>query len=172
MIRRRGGLLVLLTATAAVLGCAGCEHGIILRGKVNIPLEVQRQFSKDGPGIVVIGGGSPGASVYQELLYVLCDPGSDVLSVPFYQDHYGCAKEGTMSFWVTRLAPVDRASLACGTGGQQNFAYLVGNGKITVPDSFDTGKTVASAKVTIFKGKGGMCRDGEETVEATVTLTP
>lgn len=170
MSRRRRGFLVLLTA-AAVAGCAGCEHGITVRGRVNIPLEVQRQFSREAPGIVVMDGGSPGATVYTELLAVLCDVGSDVLAVPFFQDNYGCAKEGTLSFWVTRLAPVDRASLTCGIG-QQNFSSLIGHGKITIPDSFHPDETVASAKVTIFKGKGGVCRDGEENVDATVTLTP
>jgi hypothetical protein len=171
VIQRQTWVWALLTA-AAVMGCAGCEHGITVRGRVNIPLEVQRQFSKDAPGIVVMVGGSSGADVHAELLAVLCDPGSDVLAVPFEQSHYGCVVEGPLNFWVTRLAPVDRNSVACGTN-EQSFDYLINTGKITIPDSFDKDKAVASAKVTIFKGQSrGVCRSGEDMVEATVTLTP
>jgi hypothetical protein len=165
------GRAVIALMTAAVLVAAGCEHGITVSGKVRIPLEVQREFSKDAPGIVVMGGGSSGSNVTAQLLAVLCDPASAELAVPFYQDQYGCASEGTLWFWVTRVAPMDRASLTCGVH-QEDFGAVIGHGKVTVPDSFDKDKTVAAANVTIFKGKGkAPCRSGEENIDVAVTPT-
>jgi hypothetical protein len=157
-----------LALSIAVLGVA-CEHGIVLRGQVNVPLEVQRAFSKESPGIVVMGGGFGGGTISAQLLAVLCEPTAAPLAIPFLQEQMGCAAEGTAWFKVTRLADRDRQSLACGIR-QENFDALINGRRITVPDSFDKNKVVADAAVTIFRGKGGSCRNGDETISATVAL--
>jgi hypothetical protein len=166
------GRAVVALMTAAVLGAAGCEHGITIRGTVRIPLEVQREFSKDAPGIVVMGEGTTGVNINDQLLAVLCDPAATELAIPFFQDQHGCAYEGTVWFWITRLAPVDRKSLACGVH-QEDFGAVLGHDKVTAPDSFDINKTVASASVTIFAGQDrAPCRSGEENIDVTVKPTP
>jgi hypothetical protein len=156
-------------AAAIAVGGGGCEHGITLRGQVSVPVEVQQQFSKDAPGILVMGGGFGGGTISAQLLAVLCEPQPQELSVPFSQSQNGCAAEGTAWFKLTRLAPADRAGLSCGIR-QENFDALINTHRITVPDSFDKDKVVADASVTIFKGQGGSCSNGDETVAATLKL--
>jgi hypothetical protein len=162
----RLGRTIGLAAAIAVLGGA-CEHGITLRGQVTVPVEVQQQFSKDAPGIVVMGGGFGGGTLTAQLLAVLCDPQPTALIIPFSQSQHGCAAEGTAWFTLTRLAPADRATLTCGIQ-QENFNALVNGGRVTVPDSFDRVKAVAEATVTVFKGEGGSCHDGDESVSTTL----
>jgi hypothetical protein len=164
----RLGRLVGVTAAIA-LSTAACEHGITLRGQIAVPVEVQQQFSKEAPGIVVMGGGFGGGTISAQLLGVLCEPQATPLVIPFAQSQNGCAAEGTAWFKLTRLAAADRADLACGVR-QENFAALVNAGRVTVPDSFDKDKAVAEASTVIFKGEDGACHDGDEQIS--LTLTP
>jgi len=154
----------LVPALLALIGSA-CEHGITLRGQVSVAPELQRQFSRDAPGILVFGGGFGKGTISAQLLAVLCDPTDQPLIVPLHHEQYGCAAEGTAWFRITRLAPADRAGLPCGVR-QQEFDALINNGRIKVPDSVN--EVVASTTVTIFQGEGGSCSNGDETVAATL----
>lgn len=163
MTRRLAGFMMAAAITA------GCEHGISLRGQVQIPGDVQAQFSKDAPGLVVFGGGFGNGTLSAQLLAVLCDPTPQPLAIPVALEQRGCAAEGTAWFKVTKLAPGDRAGLTCGVH-QEDFDALVNSHRISVPASFDKDHVVAQTTVTIFKGGSGVCRNGVDTIDATVKL--
>jgi hypothetical protein len=161
-VSRQAGPLFLCLWGLVLLGSA-CEHAITLRGQVEVAVEVQRQFSREAPGILVLGGGFGKGTISAQLLAVLCDAGDQPLVVPFHQEQFGCAAEGSVWFRLSRLAAADRDRLSCGTK-QQDFDALVNGGRVTVPDS--ASQVVASTTVAIFPGKGGRCGSGEESIQA------
>jgi hypothetical protein len=150
---------------ALALLAGACEHGIILRGQVQVDAELQRRFSKDAPGILVVGGGFGKGTLDAQLLAVLCDPGDQPLTAPFHIEQLGCARPGTAWFRLTRLHPADRAQLTCGVQ-QQGFDLLINTGRVTVPDSI--ADVVATTNVPIFADKDGACENADQTITATM----
>lgn len=153
---------------ALLVMITGCEHGFRLRGQATVPGEVQRMFSPEAPGLLVMGGGQGGATVSPELLAVLCAPASAEMPVPLAYDRLGCATEGTLWFKVIPLGSV-AARPACGIR-QENYWAMFNRNQVP---RLDEQPVLAQASVTIFKGRtGGWCRNGEETLKVVLAPPP
>jgi hypothetical protein len=168
MRQARAGLGAGLLAALLALAAGACEHVVTLRGQAVVPVDLQRQFTRDAPGLLLFGGGAGQVSLGADLVAVLCEPGDQPLSVPFQNESFDCAHEGTVWFRLTRMVPAEKEAVSCGIK-QQNFDALVNNGRLTRASSENV---VASASATVFAGKGGACRSGEETIHVTLAPPP
>ena len=145
-----------LAFAAAVLGVA-CEHGITLRGTVTIPTDLQQQFSRARPGVILLEVSIPKSSVPGYRLAVLCEPTASPLVAPFVHASFGCAKEGVVR---ARLVPSSAAEApACGV--QQ----ALWTSEAAEP-------VVAAGEHTVFRGQTGSfgCSSGEDSIE--IVLQP
>jgi hypothetical protein len=162
------GLAPGVLAAVLALAGAGCEHVVTLRGQAVVPVDLQRQFTRDAPGLLLFGGGAGQVSLGADLVAVLCEPSDQPLAVPFRKESFDCAHEGTVWFRLTRMLPAEKDAVPCGIK-QQNFDALVNNGRLTRASSENV---VASASATVFAGKSGSCRSGEEALEVTLAPPP
>ena len=97
----RFAMAVLIAAGA--VAPAACEHGIDLQGKVSVPGDVQRMFSSQHPGELVVKAQIPGQPDITAPSVILCEPvsGADrVVDVKVLK--LGCASEANalVSAWV------------------------------------------------------------------------
>lgn len=147
-----------LAFAAAVLGVA-CEHGIALRGAAIIPTDLQQQFSRARPGVILLEVSIPKTSVADYRLAVLCEPMASPLVAPFVLDGFGCAKEGVVR---ARLV-LSSAAEAPACGVQQ--ALWTSEAREPV---------VAGGEHTVFRGQTGSsgCSSGEESFDIVLTSLP
>jgi len=99
---RRISIKALGLLAGAVLPLAACEHGIGLQGKVSVPTHVQRMFSAQHPGELVIKAEMVDQPDITVPSVILCDStGADrVIEVKYVK--LACAIEDTalVSAWV------------------------------------------------------------------------
>jgi hypothetical protein len=93
-------LLGLLAFTA--LPQAACEHGIDLRGKVAVPAQVQRMFSPEHPGELVVKAQIPGQPDITAQSVILCAPTDHERVIDIKHLELACAGDETamVSAWV------------------------------------------------------------------------
>lgn len=133
-----------LLISLLLLGPCACEESIRLEGTVVVPPDVQKKFTANQPGAVIVTGEIPGSSLPLRAVWVLCGPTDTAIEAPFDIDKFGCANEGTLRATVR---PVTPDFGACGTH----------DGKITGT----LGETIlADGSAQVFKGKHG-CGSGE-----------
>jgi hypothetical protein len=98
---RRLSITGLGLLACGALPLAACEHGIGLQGKVNVPSQVQRMFSAQQPGELVVKAQMIGQAITAPSV-ILCDSTSAdrVIQVKFVK--LACASEDTalVSAWV------------------------------------------------------------------------
>jgi hypothetical protein len=156
-------------ALAAGLAGAGCEYEVTLRAQALVPVELQREFSTEAPGLLVLFGKAGTAPLGIHQLAVLCEPGDQPLEAGFFHQTHSCAEEGQVQFHLTRVAPAERGAVVCGVG-QQPFGWPGGAGP---PTQASLNEVVGRAVATVFAGQGGRgCRDGEEMVRVTLGRVP
>jgi hypothetical protein len=109
-VRAPIGLLGLLAVTALPLGA--CEHGIDLRGKVAVPAQVQRLFSPQHPGELVVKAQIPGQPDITAQSVILCEPMADERVIEVRHLELACAGDETamVSAWVL---PRKAAEVSC-----------------------------------------------------------
>src|SRR5207248_6811628 len=81
---------------------AACEHGIDLSGKVSVPGDVQRMFSAQHPGELVVKAQIPGQPDINAPSVILCEPVGAERVVDVKVVKRGCATDATAlsSAWV------------------------------------------------------------------------
>ena len=99
---RRLSITGLGLLTCAALSLAGCEHGIGLQGKVSVPSHVQRMFSAQHPGELVVKAqiiGQPDITVPS---VILCDATNAERVIDVKYVKLACVNEDTalVSAWV------------------------------------------------------------------------
>jgi len=91
-----------IAIAAAAVAPAACEHGIELQGKVSVPGDVQRMFSSQHPGELVVKAQIPGQPDITAPSVILCEPvaGERVVDVKVLK--LGCASEANalVTAWV------------------------------------------------------------------------
>jgi hypothetical protein len=137
-------------STALVL--CGCEHGITLRGTVTVPPAVQSAYSAQNRGVVYLQADIPKTGLVSYRLATLCDPKPEPLVLDYFEDRFGCAKEGPLTAWVTPVAADDAHT--CGGAPE----HSPGNGR---------DQATAFATAPVFRGNTGElgCSSGSETVD-------
>lgn len=135
----------LLVAALVLAGLAACDPIFALHGTVTVSPSLQREFSAEHRGRLVVvarhqGGGFPHAS-----WATLCEPSDAPLVVPFEFQKVGCAQETVVEARLERVLEKEPAQIpACGTKGQM----------VIIRDE----ALVASAHETVLAGKTG-CDD-------------
>jgi hypothetical protein len=139
-----------LAPLVAALLAAGCEHGILLRGAVTVPVSLQGGFSPQSPGVVVVTGTIPKSGGFAYRIGVLCGPSAAPVVLPLVHDDFGCAKEGVIDAVLVRPQPGETA--ACGAG--------------QAPWGGSTADALATGSEVVFAGRGGGfgCASGEDEV--------
>ena len=96
----RFAMTVLLAGGASAL--SACEHGIDLEGKVSVPGDVQRMFSSQHPGELVVKAQIPGQPDITAPSVILCEPVSGERVVDVKVVKLGCASEANalVSAWI------------------------------------------------------------------------
>jgi hypothetical protein len=109
-------LAIIMVASGAV---SACDPIFILKGSVTIPPTLQRSFSPEQRGRLVVvarhaGGGFPHFS-----WTTLCEPSDGPLVVPFTFQKVGCLQETVVQARLERIVDASPAELpACGSQGQ------------------------------------------------------
>jgi hypothetical protein len=87
---------------ALALPLAACEHGIGLQGKVAVPAQVQRLFSAQHPGELVVKAQIPGQPDITARSVILCEPTAVERVIDVKHLTAACASEETalVSAWV------------------------------------------------------------------------
>jgi hypothetical protein len=99
---------------ATVLTLAACEHGIDLTGQVSVPASVQRMFSADRPGELIVRVKAPEKTfAWTALDELLCAPGDADKAFPIRQFWFGCAVPEVVMVSAV-VVPRDNGDLACG----------------------------------------------------------
>ena len=91
-----------MLACAALLPLAACEHGIGLQGKVAVPAQVQRMFSAQHPGELVVRAQIPGQPDITTRSVILCEPTDVERLIDVRHLEFACAGDKTamVSAWV------------------------------------------------------------------------
>lgn len=151
------GLLV-----GAVLPLAACEHGIGLQGKVSVPSQVQRMFSAQHPGELVVKAQMVGQPDITVPSVILCDSteADRVIEVKYVK--VACAIEDTalVSAWVV---PRTAHEVSCSQPAGQPRAR-----DVRQSDALAFGRTVVPVNLAAEAPTG--CRDGWITFA--LTLAP
>jgi hypothetical protein len=151
------GLLV-----GAVLPLAACEHGIGLQGKVSVPAHVQRMFSAQHPGELVVK-----AQMVDQVItapsVILCDSTSADRVIEVKYVKLACAIEDTalVSAWVVPRAAHE---VSCSAQAAQPRALDVQQAS----NALAFGRTVVPVDLAAEAPTG--CRDGWITFA--LTLAP
>ena len=99
---RPARLLPTALLAGAALGLMGCQHGIEMQGKVNVPPNVHRMFSAQHPGELVVRAQIPGQSDIVVPSVILCGStaADQVVDVRYVKQ--GCASDDNalVSAWV------------------------------------------------------------------------
>jgi len=149
--------LPFISACFLFLSTTACEQAVSIQGQVQVPLEVQRLFSRERPGRVVAWwehGGGP------QHLITLCGEDTANLSTPFQITSFGCVWESVVVAMADLVPAASVATVTCGgvdstTGGALRTDAL------------------AEAEAIVFAGKkSGSCRSGETTVSLTLAVKP
>jgi len=92
----------IIVPIAAAVALAACHHGIDLQGKVSVPGEVQRMFSAQHPGELVVKAQIPGQPDINAPSVILCEPVGAERVVDVKVLKLGCATDATalISAWV------------------------------------------------------------------------
>jgi hypothetical protein len=146
-----------------LLSAAACEHGLGLQGQVAVPAQVQRLFSAQHPGELVVKAQIPGHPDITARSVILCEPTDAERLISVKQVTPVCASEATalVSAWVVpRTAeevsctqpPAEPRSLE----PQQTLSALAG------------ARTVVPVNLSAESATG--CRDG--TITFALTLAP
>lgn len=117
----RGTCQAALLAIVMVAGGAvsACDPIFVVKGSVTVPPALQRSFSREQPGRLVVvanhaGGGFPHLS-----WATLCEPSDAPLVVPFTLQKVGCLQETVVQARLERIVAASPAELpACGSQGQ------------------------------------------------------
>ena len=160
---RRLSITGLGLLAGAVLPLAACEHGIGLQGKVSVPSQVQRMFSAQHPGELVIKAQMVGQPDITVPSVILCDStGADrVIEVKTVK--LACAIEDTalVSAWVV---PRTAHEVSCSQPPAQPRPLDVQQAS----NALAFGRTVAPVNLAAEAPTG--CRDGWITFA--LTLAP
>ena len=86
----------------AALPLAACEHGFGLQGKVSVPAQVQRMFSAQHPGELVVKAQMVGQPDITAHSVILCEPTDAERVIDVKYVRLACASEDTalVSAWV------------------------------------------------------------------------
>lgn len=156
--RRRGdrsaratSRLVLLVAAFVLSGVAACDPIFALRGTVTVAPALQREFSTEHRGRVVVTARHQGGGFAYLSWATLCEPTDTPLVVPFALQKTGCAYETRVQARLERVLETDPSKIpACGSKGQA---------VVTHDDAL-----VAAADKTVLPGKTG-CDDADVAVD-------
>jgi hypothetical protein len=141
----------LLVAALAAVGLSACDPIVVLRGSVTVPPALQRGFSSEHRGRLVVVARHEGGGFPQLSWATLCEPSDTALVVPFHFQKVGCAQETRVEARLERVPESDPSELpACGSNGQSVR---------TREDAL-----VASVAKTVLAGKTG-CDDANVVVD-------
>lgn len=90
-VRARG----LLSLALAVCGVLSCEQAITVKGAITVPVAVQQLFSDTVRGRLVVHAtrAASGSSIGGKTIFILCEPGSEDLILPYSLTKFACAEE-------------------------------------------------------------------------------
>jgi hypothetical protein len=148
----------------AVCGALSCEQAVTINGTITIPVAVQQRFSSTDHGRLVIWADDTAHTATiagPESVYILCDPGSVELRLPFSVSKFSCAKEALVQ---ARVFPVT---------GPKSWVYdrlpcgPISEGHLGA----DPIEAIAYGEKLVFKGwKGGPCESATAVADITVEL--
>jgi hypothetical protein len=147
----------------AALPLAACEHGIGLEGKVSLPGQVQRMFSAQHPGELVVRAQIPGQPDITLPSVILCGaPGDEqVINVKFVKAACASDNDVLVSAWVIQRGP-DEVSCTVPPPTPRPADTLRSEYAIAF------GRTVAPVKLATEPPTS--CKDG--TISFALTLAP
>jgi hypothetical protein len=101
-LRPRLRLSLSALLACAALPLAACEHGIGLQGKVSVPGPLQRTFSAEHPGELVVRAQIPGQPDIAVPSVILCGASGDEQVIDVKYVKAACASDDTalVSAWV------------------------------------------------------------------------
>jgi hypothetical protein len=146
-----------------LLPLAACEHGIDMQGKIAVPAHVQRMFSAQHPGELVVRAQIPGQPDIMARSVILCEPTNDERLIDVKHLEVTCAGERTamVSAWVV---PREAGEVSC-TQPPPGPRRL---------DEMETARALASARtavpVTFATQSTNGCRDAS--INFALTLAP
>ena len=139
-------------AAGAFLLCSlpACEARVTLHGEVSIDPQLQQGVTEAQPHILYVRAEVPKTGSIEHTVHAICEPTDDVLTVSFFHDGFGCAKQGTVEAWL-ELAGDDLQNISC---GMESFSSVIDTG----------GEKLASASTVIFAGETDDfgCDSGED----------
>ena len=146
---------------AAAVAPAACEHGIDLQGKVSVPGDVQRMFSSQHPGELVVKAQIPGQPDITAPSVILCEPVSGERVVDVKVLKLGCASEANVlvSAWVIPRAANE---VSCREPPASRPPDLLPEGAVA--------SARALVSVNVEKEAVARCRDGS--ISFALTLAP
>ena len=152
-----------LLLACATLPLAACEHGIGLHGKVSLPGRVQRMFSAQHPGELVIRAQIPGRPDITVPSVILCGAPGDEQIIDVNYVMATCASDDTalVSAWVIPRAP---GEVSCTAPRPLPRPADIQQSEYAVA----FGRTVAPMKLAVETPT--LCKDGS--ISFALTLAP
>jgi len=140
-----------------------CEQAITIKGTITVPVVVQQKFSQSQRGRLVMAATLPdGSQVGGRTIYILCDPGSVDLMVPFSLTKLACAAEMSAEGMVIPQSADPHADffskLPCGPVSEG-----VGGASSTL--------AIAYGQQVVFAGRNGGSCSATAVADITVSLT-
>lgn len=146
-----GSRCALAILAVVVLGTLSCEQAITLKGTVTVPISVQQRFSATARGRLVIQAtrAANGASIGGETIYMLCEPTSADLVLPYALSKFACAEETYVEAMVIPMSTDPRADAFAGLPCGKVSASIAGASQTVA---------IAYGRKLVFEGRnGGSC---------------
>lgn len=151
--------------TMTVCGLLSCEQVVTFKGTITVPVAVQQQFSDTERARLVIHAkrAASDSSIGGETIYILCEPTSADLMLPYTLSKFGCAEETYTEAMVIPVSADPRADLFAGLPCGKVSATIAGASSAVA---------IAYGRQLVFEGhKGGSC-SATAFADITVALTP
>jgi hypothetical protein len=152
-----------LLVACGTLPLVACEHTVDLEGKVSVPAQVQRIFSAQHPGELVVIASMQGQPDIAALGMILCDPvgGERVIDVKYSKAMCATEKSASISAWIV---PRTAQEVSCASTTPRPRA----------PEELQSLEPLASARAVVPVTIGTMapesCKDGS--ISFALTLAP
>ena len=114
---RQAALLALISSAGGAV--SACDPIFVIQGTVTVPPQLQRSFSTEQRGRLVIVARHDGGGFAHLSWATLCEPSDEPLVVPFTLQKTGCAQETVVQARLERVVSSRPGELpACGPSGR------------------------------------------------------